>query len=181
MWSRDGASFRRLLAVGAAALALAGCFRPVYGDGPAAALPGKSASVDVAAALKTVDIRPIDGRVGGKMRNELIFLLRGGDAAGPIAYRVNIKLSQYGQSAVVDPLAGIPETRTVTLTADYSMTRAGTLDPIATGNAVATATYFSGLQRFANIRAERDAEDRAATQLAERIRSRLQAYFATGK
>jgi LPS-assembly lipoprotein len=181
MWSPDGTSLPRLLLVGAASLALAGCFRPVYGGGSAPALPTKSVSLDVETALKSVDVKPIEGRVGGKMRNELIFLLRGGDAPAPAAYRVTIRLTEYGQSAVVDPLSGVPETRTVTLTADYAMARAGSLDPVATGNAVATASYSSGLQRFANIRAERDAEDRAAVQLAERIRSRLQAYFATGR
>jgi LPS-assembly lipoprotein len=181
MWSPEVKSLARLIVVGVASLALAGCFRPVYGGGGAPAVTSKSASLDVETAMKSVDVKSIDGRVGGKMRNELIFLLRGGAGPEPVAYRVTVKLAQYGQSAVVDPLSSVPESRTVTLTADYTMTRAGALDAVATGHAVATATYFSGLQRFANIRAERDAEDRAATQIAERIRSRLQAYFSTGK
>lgn len=177
----DGTSLLRLAAVGALALGLAGCFRPVYGGGSAPSVVAKTPGADVASEMRSVEIKPLEGRVGGKLRNELIFLLRGGGEAAPNAYRISIKLVEYGQSAVVDPLADIPETRTVSLTADYEMTRAGTLDPIMTGHTVATATYFSGLQRFANVRAARDAQDRAATQLAERIRSRLQAYFATGK
>ncbi|QZN98321.1 LPS assembly lipoprotein LptE [Chenggangzhangella methanolivorans] len=169
--------------MGVLALGLAGCFRPVYGGGTAPAVTSKtfSGGGDVATELAAVDVKPLEGRVGGKLRNELIFALRGGGAAGPTAYRLTIRLKEYGQSAVVDPLADIPQTRTISLTADYDLTRAGTLDPIATGHTVATATYSSGLQRFANVRAERDAEDRAAVQLSERIRARLQAYFATGK
>lgn len=181
MWSREVSLLGRLVVVGALSLSVAGCFRPVYGDMSAPAGAVKSAPADVAAAMASVDVKSIDGRVGGKMRNELIFLLRGGGAAGPVVYRVTVRLKEYGQSAVVDPLSGVPETRTITLAATYVVTRAGTLDPLAKGDAVATASYFSGLQRFANVRAERDAEDRAAIQIAERIRSRLQAYFAAGR
>lgn len=182
MWSPDGTVLSRLVIVGALALGLAGCFRPVYGGGSTPSVTSKSpGGGDVASEMASVDVKLIDGRVGGKLRNELIFMLRGGGAAGPVAYRLAIKINEYGNSAVVDPLADIPETRTISLTGDYELTRAGTLDAVATGHAVATATYSSGLQRFSNVRAERDAEDRAATQLAERIRSRLQAYFATGR
>lgn len=182
MWSPDGTVLSRLVIVGALALGLAGCFRPVYGGGGAPSVVAKSpGGADVATEMASVDVKPLDGRVGGKLRNELIFMLRGGGAAAPVAYRLTIRINQYGNSAVVDPLADVPQSRTISLTGDYELTRAGTLDAIATGHAVATATYFSGLQRFANVRAARDAEDRAATQLAERIRSRLQAYFATGR
>lgn len=182
MSSPDRTALFRLMVVGALALGLAGCFRPVYGGGSAPAVTSKSyTGGDVASELAAVDVKQLDGRVGGKLRNELIFMLRGGGAAAPVAYRLSIKLNEFGQSAIVDPLADIPQTRTISLTADYELTRAGTLDPIATGHTVATATYFSGLQRFANVRAERDAEDRAAVQVAERIRARLQAYFATGR
>ncbi|MFD1703216.1 LPS assembly lipoprotein LptE [Methylopila henanensis] len=172
---------RTLIRAGLAAglsLALAGCFRPVY------APESPSATGDagpVAVNLKRVDVTPIEGRVGLKMRNELIFLLRGGDAAGPIAYRLDVALSQRGQSPIVDPFTGQPETRTVSLTADYILKPAGRLDPIIKGQEFATASYNYSLQRFADIRAQRDAEDRAAQQIAEKIRTRLQGYFATGR
>jgi LPS-assembly lipoprotein len=182
MWSREGTAFVRLAVVGVLALGLAGCFRPVYGGGSAPAVTSKgSVGGDVASQLAAIDVKQIDGRVGGKLRNELIFMLRGGGAGEPTAYRLTMKINQYGQSAIADPLADIPETRTITLTVDYELARAGTIDPIATGHTVATATFFTGLQRFANVRAQRDAEDRAATQAAERVRARLQAYFATGR
>ncbi|WP_020177676.1 LPS assembly lipoprotein LptE [Methylopila sp. M107] len=182
MWSFEARVLVRFALVGALALTTAGCFRPVYGAGETPGVVGKGPGGDVAELMRSVEVKPIDGRVGLKMRNELIFLLRGGGAAGPTAYRVNITFSEYGQSAVVDPYTSVTQSRTISLQASYTMTRAGGgLDPIMKGEAFATATYFSGLQRFANIRAERDAEDRAAVQIAERIRSRLQAYFAGGR
>lgn len=180
-WLEARSSFRIAL-VALASLALAGCFRPVYGDRPATGVMSKSGNADVAAMMASVDVKQIDGRVGGKMRNELIFMLTGGGAAGPTAYRLKVDLSIFGRSAVVDPLANTPQSRTISLKADYELTRAGgSLDPIAKGHAFAAATYFSDLQRFANVRAERDAEDRAAVQVAQQIRTRLQSYFATGQ
>ncbi|MFJ5488823.1 LPS assembly lipoprotein LptE [Hansschlegelia beijingensis] len=182
MSSLDPRFVRLGLAFGLALL-VAGCFRPVYGDMSTPGVLAKDGGGgDVAAALKTVEVKPIEGRVGGKMRNELIFMLRGGAGPGAVAYRLEVRsINEIGQSAVVDPLTDVQETRTISLAVQYVLTRAGSIDPLFTGNALATATYFAGLQRFANVRAERDAEDRAATQIAERIRARLVSYFATGK
>lgn len=180
MSSPEASFFHRLALLGVVSLALAGCFRPVYGGG-ASGVTSKGGYTDVAAHMASVEVKQIDGRVGGKMRNELIFMLRGGAAAAPAAYRVTVKLQEYGQSAVVDPLTSVPQSRTISLKADYTMARVGTIEPIMEGHAFANATYMSDLQRFSNIRAERDAEDRAAVQIAERIRSRLQSYFATGQ
>jgi LPS-assembly lipoprotein len=179
MWSPDARAIARFALVAGLALSVAGCFRPVYGDqgGPAVAKSGPG----VEAALKSVSVTPIDGRVGGKMRNELIFLLRGGAGPGPVAYRLDVRMVRQGQSPVVDPFTGVPETRSISLLAEYVLKPVGRIDPVLTGTTFATASYSSTLQRFANIRAERDAEDRAATQIAERIRTHLQGHFATGR
>lgn len=182
MWSPDGRTLLRLTLIGALALPSAACFRPVYGGGSNPGVTTKDGGGTVAELMRSVEVKPIDGRVGGKIRNELIFLLAGGGTAGPTAYRLTITFNEYGQSAVVDPYTSVPQSRTISLQATYSMTSSrGGLDPVMKGDAFATATYFSSLQRFANVRAERDAEDRAAVQIAERIRSRLQAYFADGR
>lgn len=182
MSSPDPKLVRRFAVAAGLALMLAGCFRPVYGDMSTPGVTSKNGGGDVAERMKTVDVKPIEDRVGQKMRNELIFLLRGGAGAGPVAYRLEVKeFVEAGQSAVVEPLTSVPESRTISLKVNYQLTRSGSLDPVFTSVAFATATYFSGLQRFADVRAERDAEDRAATQIAERIRARLLSYFAEGK
>lgn len=180
MSSPDPLMLRRIALVAPLCLALAGCFRPVYGESPAAGVTAKGVGVEVAELMRSIEVKPAETRVELKMRNELIFLLRGGGAAAPKRYTLKYTLRSYGQSAVVDPLTNATDTRTITMHADYELIPAGAIDPIAKGHAAATATFFTSLQRFANVRAERDAEDRAATQLAERIRSRLQAFFAAG-
>jgi LPS-assembly lipoprotein len=49
---------------------------------------------------------------------------------------------------------------------------------VATGSAFAVTSYERSSQRFANLRAARDAEIRSARALAEQIRVRLAADLA---
>ena len=70
-------SFAIALALCAGAGALAGCgFQPLYG--------GTTASgAKLAEVMAAVDINPIPGRVGQRVRNELIFENTGGGGAAP--------------------------------------------------------------------------------------------------
>src|ERR1700758_3041906 len=71
------------VAVSIAAYALAGCgFQPLYGGTTAR---GQKLS-DVMAG---VEINPIPGRVGQKIRNELIFATTGGGYPAPSHYRLD--------------------------------------------------------------------------------------------
>ena len=83
MWWRSYALFAALFA-GLVALALAGCgFQPLYGGTTAG-------GAKLAEVMAAVDIAPIPGRVGQKLRNELIFANTGGGYASPTRYRLNI-------------------------------------------------------------------------------------------
>ena len=74
MWWRSAALIASLIA-GLSALALAGCgFQPLYGGTTAG-------GARLAEVMKGVDITPIPGRVGQKLRNELIFASTGGGLA----------------------------------------------------------------------------------------------------
>ena len=96
MWWRSSALIASLLA-GLAALALAGCgFQPLYGGSTAG-------GAKLAEVMKGVDITPIPGRVGQRLRNELIFANTGGGNAGPTRYRLDIAVKE----SVVDQLVQI--------------------------------------------------------------------------
>ena len=62
------------------------------------------------------------------------------------------------------------------------MTDIATNKPVVNGQAFARVSYdIPGTeQRFARVRALRDAENRAASVIAEQIKSRLASYFVAG-
>jgi LPS-assembly lipoprotein len=59
--------------------------------------------------------------------------------------------------------------------ADYNLTRADTGETVRSGNRSAVALVDFPEQEFAKVRATRDAEKRAATELAEIIRADIAA------
>lgn len=174
----------RLAAVFAIAGLAGGCFQPVYGD---RATFGSNSSV--APALRSVDVADVGApngtrlsRVGGVVRNDLIFILTGGGGSSAPTHRLNIRLTSQQQQIIVDINSGRPDTQNYGIDASY------TLIDLATGKTVVNGYTFSrvsfnvpGLQqRFAGERGLRDAEDRAAKVIAENIRNRLASYFTAG-
>jgi LPS-assembly lipoprotein len=85
-------------------------------------------------------------------------------------------------SIIVDVNTSRPDVENYGLNATYTLTE------IATGKIVVTGTTFSrvsydipgSIQRFARSRAFRDAEDRAANEIAENIQTRLASFFVAG-
>lgn len=164
---------KRLLTFGVfAALAVAaGCtVRPLYGDMTSATGPQAFTS----ARLESVEIAPVDDRVGQEVRNHLIFLLGGGKGqpASPV-YKVELstrvtdaRASSINTSRVnLDPTSGI-----VTVQATYILTNARNGERISIGTRSVQAPYDIPRQEFAALRAVRNAEDRASRELAELLR-----------
>lgn len=164
----------RVAGAGLAALALAvaaGCTaRPLYGDaGNAAGLAGPQAAV-----LAAVDIPPAQDRVGQELRNHLIFMFGGGSGrpARP-EYRLDLdtRVSKSAPATVntgrvsLEPTAG-----TVSVSARYRLTEPATGRLVAQGTRAVQAPYDIPAQDFAAARAVRDAENRAARELAELLR-----------
>lgn len=128
---------------------------------------------DTVADLSSVAVEPVDTRYAQEVRNQLIFLFRGGEAQ-PAAPRYTLALSvartvtsavQIQRGSENEPTAG-----TVTLAGSYRLTDAATGEAVAQGAREVSASFDRSRQEFAVLRAQRDAEDRAARELAELIR-----------
>jgi len=133
-----------------------------------------------AAALPSVSIAEVNTRYGQEVRNHLIFLLNGGagQPANP-AYRLNLNVTRSVVSAVQVQSGGVhePTAGSVQMTGRYTLVDAATGKTVATGTQQATASFDRPQQEFAVVRAERDAENRAARELAEFIRLSLAQDF----
>ncbi|HUW73983.1 MAG TPA: hypothetical protein VMW05_08160 [Methyloceanibacter sp.] len=172
MWWRSHAIALVALAVGA--LALAGCgFQPLYGSNTTTANGTR-----LSEAMASVDVTPIPGRVGQKVRNELIFANTGGDYAAPHRYKLNIAIRERVIDQLVQ-ISGDARGQVYQLEASFRLLDSATGKLIHQGSAVSRAPYTRYQEVFANVRARYDAENRAARTVSESIKTQVAAFLAT--
>ncbi len=163
---------RNALIAGVLALGLAGCFRPLYGSQEFNGLSAQQGLASVA-----VEVR--GERLEHYLRNELEFNLRGGNpTSGPTRYTLTVSATTRTSSAIVDRLAGVAESAALFIDARYQLREPGKTTPVTEGTASVAVSYDRSIQRFANVRAVRDAEILGARQLADQIRSRVALFVA---
>lgn len=182
---RDAISFRAL--AGAALLALAaGCtVQPLYGartvaDGDA---KGAATALSMQGILSNIAIKPVDTRHAQMVRNRLIFLFGqgAGEPDAPV-HTMALSVSRSAEGVAAVQLPGFvdtnqPSAQRITLTGSYSVSdEAGQV--VASGSRSATANYDVPNQGFAERSAAKDAEDRAARELAEMIHLAVAQAFA---
>ncbi|MEM7694669.1 MAG: hypothetical protein AAF318_09475 [Pseudomonadota bacterium] len=158
----------------AATLALAGCqVRPLYLDAAA------SGPLAPNADLRAILIDQPGDRTVQVMRNELSFLLRGdGSAPQSPAYRLRLIVDTSTDNLAVELEEDLPSAVLVALNGTFILSEIDTERTLLTGAVTTTASYDFSSQRFANVRAEKDAKARAAKSAAESVGARLAAYFA---
>ena len=172
----------RLLVVATLAALTAGCFQPMYAE-RTDGTPG------LREKLMGVDLPPInkpnasrEARVGVEVRNALAFKLYGSATGMPPTHRLEIRFNSSKSSLILDPATGLPNSENYGIDCQYNLIE------VVSGKSVMTGTTFSRVsydmpgsyQRFARNRAVRDAEDRAANEIAENITTRLASFFTAG-
>lgn len=145
-------------------------FQPLYGSGGLGA--------NAAAGLKQVQISPIPGRVGQRIRNELLFDTDTGEGVIDSKYRLEIAIRETVSSTIVDR-TGESEGRVYNLDASFQLLDSKSGAILLTGESYARAPYERFTSIFANVRARKDAEDRAARVISTDLRTRLAAFLAT--
>lgn len=158
-----------------AAPLLAACgnsgFKPLYGS---AALGGGG----VSEKLARIQIAPIPGRVGQQIRNELIFQASGGGAQPQPVYRLEIAIRERVASTLVQT-TGETTSSVYNLDASYALIELNSKQTVFQGRSYGRAGFERVESIFANVRARRNAEDRAAGTVANELKTRLEAYLAT--
>ncbi|NWH08168.1 MAG: hypothetical protein HXY22_05910 [Alphaproteobacteria bacterium] len=144
---------------------LGGCgFTPLYGK--------PESGANVPAEFAAISVEDIDGRVGLEVRNNLIEILNpAGEPASP-AYRLVVTLGELRQGLLVRSDASVTRYN-YQLSGKYELRDAKTDKVMQQGEARAIAAYNVVESQFATYSAEKDAESRAARELAQEIRLRL--------
>ncbi len=172
----------RLLAVAALAALTAGCFQPMYAE-HADGSPG------LREKLMGVELPPIDkpnasreARLGVEIRNALAFKLYGSATGMPPTHRLVIRFNATRSSLMIDPNTALPTSENYGIDAQFNLIEIASNKSVMTGTTFSRVSYDmpGSYQRFARARAYRDAEDRAAQEIADNIQTRLAAFFTAG-
>jgi LPS-assembly lipoprotein len=94
-----------------------------------------------------------------------------------------LRFTTTRSSLILDPNTALPSSENYGIDAQYNLVDLATNKSVMTGSTFSRVSYdtFTGtMQRFARTRALRDAEDRAAQEIAENIQTRLASYFTAG-
>jgi LPS-assembly lipoprotein len=172
----------RLLAVAALAALTAGCFQPMYAE-HTDGTPG------LREKLMGVEVPPVDkpnasreARIGVEIRNALAFKLYGSATGMPPTHRLVLRFNTSRSSLMIDPNTALPTSENVAIDAQYNLIEIASNKSVMTGTTFSRVSYDipGSYQRFARSRAFRDAEDRAAQEIAEKIQTRLASFFVAG-
>lgn len=131
------------------------------------------------AALKSIGFSDASDRVTQEVRNRLIFLTSGGagEAQNP-EYEVQLDIKTRTIGVLIDATSDTARAGRVIVNAGYILKRAKTGEVLKAGHRSAVALVDYPAQEFAKLRAIRDAEDRAAREVAEFIRMDLAGALA---
>jgi LPS-assembly lipoprotein len=172
----------RLLAVAALAALTAGCFQPMYAE-HADGTPG------LREKLLAVEVPPVnkpnashEARIQVAIRNALAFKLYGNATGVAPLYRLDLKFTTTRSTVMIDPTTALPTDESYGIDANFTLVEIATGKIVMSGNTFSRVSYDipGSYQRFARSRAVRDAEDRAAEEIAEHLQTRLAAFFYAG-
>ncbi|WP_407177779.1 LPS assembly lipoprotein LptE [Bradyrhizobium sp. STM 3562] len=182
MWLAKTCVAARLLAVVALAALTAGCFQPMYAE-------HTNGTPDLREKLLGVEVPPVDkpngsreARIGVEIRNALAFKLYGNATGMPPTHRLVLKFTTSRSSVLVDPNTALPTSENFGIDAQYTLIEIASNKSVLNGSTFARVSYDmpGSYQRFARSRAFRDAEDRAAQEIADNIQTRLASFFVAG-
>ena len=157
----------------AVAPVLAACgnsgFRPLYGTTPSGA--------GLQERLAQLDVATIPGRVGQRIRNELIFQASGGGELAPPVYRLEVSITESVLSTLVKP-DGDALSQVYSLQANFKLINIRTKQVVLTGSSNGRAGFERFQSIYSNVRARDDAENRAARTVADDLKTRVAIYLS---
>jgi LPS-assembly lipoprotein len=169
----------RALAIAACGLLLAGCgFHPLYAvpDMPDGSMQKR---------LQSIYVEPVPERLGFELRNQLIDLLDGRGVPAGAAYRLHVSIARKSDAIGVQSQAapgGITQTAITryndTLTAEYELVDVGANTVVTKGVETGMTSYNVLSSPYATLTVQQDADQRAAEDIADRIRVDIAVYFA---
>lgn len=170
-------SRRAMLAAALTMAALAGgCLQPLYAENTRSVTGGS-----IKDTLKEVEVPEIRGLIGHYLRNELVFELDGGGEPDRTKrLKFDTRIAESLEVVTVDYANGRADSAILVATATWTVTEIGSGKIVSQGTNIVRAPYERSSQRFSTVRAARDAQIRAAKNLATLIRGQMAADLVAG-
>jgi LPS-assembly lipoprotein len=155
------------------ALMAAGCgFRPLYGTSPV--------GEGVAVHLASIDVVEQKTRLGQLIRNDLLSSMRDPGASGGDRYRLALEsASKVENTTEVEDEEDETRRYSMRVNAAFRLLDGRSGAELHRGKTFSLVSFDRTTSDFSNLQAETDAMERAAHEIANDIRTRLAAYFAT--
>ena len=150
---------------------LAGCtVEPLNASRPDSQLVAGNYDTPTVQILASTEVDPVGDRTAQQVRNRLLFAMNGGELRPGGKYRVSLTVEETTQTLSVQTSSLAPTSAQVRVLAKYSLVEKSSGSIVARGERRALAAYDRTPQSFANQRAQRDAQNRAAQEVAEQLR-----------
>jgi LPS-assembly lipoprotein len=159
-----------LLVGGPALSACTGGFQPLYGS-----LGGGGSTEE---KLAQVEVSTIPGRVGQRIRNELIFQQTGGGTPLPPVYRLEITIREMVTSTLVSR-DGNATGQIYQVDAAFQLISLKDKRVVLQGTSHGRAGFERFTSIFSNVQANQEAQNRVARTVATDLKARLSAYLST--
>jgi LPS-assembly lipoprotein len=176
--SHRGLALILLLAAASGLAACEGGFQPLYGV--------SWGGSRVQERMAQVDVAPIPGRVGQRIRNELIFQNTGASEPPPPTHRLEVAIKETVISTLVRP-DGSSAGETYLIEASFRIIKISDKKVVLQGNSHARAAFeryttntvpAGSTFTYSNVRAREDAENRAARVIADDLKTRVATYLS---
>ncbi|MGI9464464.1 MAG: hypothetical protein ACR2OM_11010 [Aestuariivirgaceae bacterium] len=155
----------------AAALGLAGCgFTPLYGT-PEAGSP-------VALKLASITVVEQDNRLGQLVRNEIISGVTPAGSPGGSAYRLELE-TRASEEVAIDAINTESLRQHYRANVEFVLYDSQTGKPVYSGKTFSQVAYDRVDEPVANLQAQVNAQERAARETGQDIRTRLAAFMSS--
>lgn len=134
---------------------------------------GTSVSSSTSDIMAATSVAPVDTRVAQQVRNELLFAMNGGNQKAGGRYSVKLDVKETARALSVETSSLSPTSAQVAVLVNYQLIDSTTGKVVKQGKRRALAGYDRTPQSFSNERAQRDAENRAAKDVAQQVRLAL--------
>lgn len=152
------------------AILLQGCgYQPLYAT--------RADGTSVSQQLAEVGVEQQSTRVGQLVRNEIVKSTRPAGTGAPDRYFLKFVTRSSAQT-LVDTSDTVHRRLAYNLSVNFQLIDSATSKPVFSGSAFSRVPYDRLNASFANVQARTNAEEQAARQIGEEIKTRLAAYLA---